>query len=191
MSPRDNYDTPLPIATKIAALAKDLGSDMLEPAAGVGNIARYLPSGTLCLEIDDLRGRQGWASAKHCSWQWLNFLELDPIPEFDVVVTNPPFSKMMDYIEHGLKFLKPTGALVYLLPMSWRASRGRSERWLTLDAHIEREYVLSGRVDYDYNGTPMSKQLNAKGKRNSGRQETDAVYIIRPWRQLTPTFTYL
>lgn len=175
----------------MAELATERGRAILEPAAGLGAIARHLPSGSLCFEIDDFRFRSGWANSKHCSWQNLNFLSLDPIPEFDVVVTNPPFSKMMEYIEHGLRFLRPTGALVYLMPMSWRASKGRSERWLALNAHVEREYIISGRVDYEYNGLPMSKQYNSQGKRNSGRQETDAVYIIRPWRQPNPTFTYL
>ena len=43
-----------------------------------------------------------------------DFLGISPLPVYDKVVMNPPFTKQQDieHIEHAFKFLKPGGTLV-------------------------------------------------------------------------------
>lgn len=187
----DNYDTPEHIAKAMVELAY---GDILEPAAGLGAIAKHLPQGSLCVEIDPHRYNMGRQIAPHCSWRNLDFLDLDiSTAPFDTIITNPPFSKLLEFIEVGLQRIKPSGQLVYLMPLSWRASKGRAKRWEALDAHIHQELLIPGRVDYLTDGVPMSKQLRPDGKRNSGRQESDAVLIIQPSKfpaHLSHTYLY-
>jgi 16S rRNA G1207 methylase RsmC len=47
-----------------------------------------------------------------------NFLESHPVPDYDVVVMNPPFygRHYVKHVRHALKFLKPGGTLVAILP---------------------------------------------------------------------------
>ena len=51
-----------------------------------------------------------------------NFLDHPPTPEFDAVVMNPPFygKHYAKHVRHALKFLKPGGTLVAILPASAR-----------------------------------------------------------------------
>lgn len=51
-----------------------------------------------------------------------DFLAVEPTPEFDVVVCNPPFSGGRDiaHIMHAMKFLRPTGRLVAIASTQWR-----------------------------------------------------------------------
>lgn len=51
-----------------------------------------------------------------------NFLEQSSAPEFDLVVMNPPFygRHYEKHVRHALKFLKPRGLLVAILPITAR-----------------------------------------------------------------------
>jgi|SRR4028119_802801 Predicted RNA methylase len=174
----DNYDTPDNIALKMSKLAY---GRCCEPAAGLGAIAKHLPKNSFCVEIDRDRFDVGQKVAPHCDWHWFNFLMPPNKNErFDTVITNPPFSQLLGFINSGLQRLNPDGQLVYLMPHNWLGAQGRASEWQKMDAHISRVLVIPGRVDYLTNGTPMSKQFRDDGKKNGGRRETDAVFIIRP-----------
>ncbi len=51
-----------------------------------------------------------------------DFLAVPPLPVFDCVIANPPFSGGRDiaHITHALKFLKPGGKLTAIMSPSWR-----------------------------------------------------------------------
>ena len=181
----DLYDTPDNIARAMAELVY---GEILEPAAGLGAIAKHLPIGSSCIEVDYERYKVGREVAQLCHWRCMDFLDTSVTTQaFDTIITNPPFSKLLDFIEVGLQRIKPSGQLVYLMPLSWRASKGRAKRWEALDAHIHQELLIPGRVDYLTDGLPMSQQLRSDGKRNSGRQESDAVFIIKPGPSTYPS----
>lgn len=187
----DNYDTPDAIALKIAKLVPK-GGLVCEPAAGLGAIAKFLPIGATCIELDRQRYCQGRKIAPSTVWHNLDFLDLSIKTElFDTIVTNPPFSQLSAFIEVGLLRLAIGGQLIYLMPLEWLGSKQRSAHWLSLDAHIERTLVIPGRVDYLVEGIPMSQLTREDGKRYSGRRNTDAVFIIRHGKQPTPTLGYL
>lgn len=92
---------------------------VLEPSCGDGRILDALRArGHSALGIEYHGGRAAEARAKGHSVVTSNFLECPPRPEFDRVVMNPPFygRHYVKHVRHALKFLKPGGTLVSILP---------------------------------------------------------------------------
>lgn len=61
-----------------------------------------------------------------------NFLETVPTGDFDYVVMNPPFygQHYAKHVNHALKFLKPRGKLMAILPITARYDHGLLKgRW--------------------------------------------------------------
>jgi hypothetical protein len=92
---------------------------ILEPSCGDGRILDVISKyGHRSLGIEYHAGRAEQAKAKGHSVVLANFLECPPKPEFDTVVMNPPFygRHYVKHVRHALKFLKPGGTLVAVLP---------------------------------------------------------------------------
>ena len=92
---------------------------VLEPSCGDGRILDAIAShghSGLGIEYHPVRAAQ--AQAKGHKVVLANFLECPPTPEFDAVVMNPPFygRHYVKHVRHALKFLKPGGTLVSILP---------------------------------------------------------------------------
>lgn len=120
------YPTPEKLARLAVELAEIQPADVvLEPSAGQGGIADYLPKDrTTCIEISPL----------HCAVlraKGLLAFEADFLAQvdgnrhtaaFDVVVMNPPFSegRAKAHTEAAATCLKPGGRLVAILPASMR-----------------------------------------------------------------------
>ena len=54
-----------------------------------------------------------------------DYLQWEAEPVFDCVIGNPPYHLAEAFIRQSLKFLKPYGELIYLLPLNFLASMGR------------------------------------------------------------------
>lgn len=94
---------------------------VLEPSCGDGRILDAVRDhGHSALGIEYHAGRAAEAKAKGHSVLCANFLECPPRAEFDAVVMNPPFygRHYVKHIRHAMKFLKPRGVLVSVLPAS-------------------------------------------------------------------------
>lgn len=129
------YPTPEHIAEEAVAAA-EIGPDhrVLEPSAGLGGLAAFLPSDrTCCVEISEihcsvLRAKGFWTEqADFLKWQL-------PSGQFDRVVMNPPFSegRWRAHVEHAAGMVKSGGRLVAILPESARGKRllsGFAESW--------------------------------------------------------------
>ena len=92
---------------------------VLEPSCGDGRILDLVKAyGHGSLGIEYHAGRAAQAKAKGHNVLHANFLECPPRPEFDAVVMNPPFygRHYVKHVRHALKFLKPGGTLVSILP---------------------------------------------------------------------------
>lgn len=94
---------------------------VLEPSCGCGRfLDEIVKRGgtTYGIEVDSGRAHQ--ARSKGHSVLCRNFLETVPDPTFDYVVMNPPFygRHYVKHVQHALKFLKPGGQLVTILPAS-------------------------------------------------------------------------
>ena len=92
---------------------------ILEPSCGDGRILDAIRAfGHDALGIEYHAGRAAEAKAKGHSVVTANFLECPPRAEFDTVVMNPPFygRHYAKHVRHAMKFLKPGGVLVAILP---------------------------------------------------------------------------
>ena len=85
------FPTPAELARKVVALAeiKD-GEQCLEPSAGRGAIAQFMP-GCDCIELNP----DNAAYLKEHGFNVVHddFMTFEPKKEYDVIVMNPPFSK--------------------------------------------------------------------------------------------------
>ncbi|MBD2364474.1 hypothetical protein H6G36_25430 [Anabaena minutissima FACHB-250] len=170
----DDWQTPNKEAQLIAKLAKPTDEYILEPCAGAGQIAKHLPNTVYANEVNWTRYRQGRAIAPNATWSNEDFLTSDvwECDCFDLICTNPPFSKSVEFIERSLQLLNPNNPesrLLFLLPLDWNCTLGMAEEWSSLGAHIHHTYQVKGRVAYlDVNGVPQKR-----------RRRCDAVFDIR------------
>lgn len=105
---------------------------VLEPSCGDGRILDELRKrGCRSIGIEYHPVRAAEARAKGHSVMTGNFLEVRPDPTFDVVVMNSPFAGQhwQKHVSHALKFLRPGGKLVAVLPYSARESGAIKGEW--------------------------------------------------------------
>ena len=109
---------------------------VLEPSCGDGRILDLVNAyGHSAFGIEYHAGRAAAARAKGHGVLTANFLECPPRVEFDVVVMNPPFygRHYLQHVRHALKFLKPGGRLVSVLPATAHYDHGELDGdWLDL-----------------------------------------------------------
>ena len=113
-----------PTPEKIARVAVDLAAigehdTCLEPSAGIGGIADYLPTDrTTCVETSTLHS--DILKAKGFAVVCDDFLKVSTETTFDRIVMNPPFDqgRWQAHTEAAASMLKSDGRLVAILPMS-------------------------------------------------------------------------
>lgn len=116
------FPTPGRVVDRLLEFAQlDKGMSALEPSAGRGAIASALAIAGLEVDCVELLPD----NAKHLeqlpfrSVRCADFLSIEPEPIYDRVVMNPPFDKKrsdIHHVLHALKFLKPRGLLVAIMP---------------------------------------------------------------------------
>lgn len=100
---------------------------ILEPSCGDGRILDGIRArGHRGFGFEYHPGRAAEARAKGHAVVTGNFLEQEPTPDFDAVVMNPPFygRHYAKHVRHALKFLKPGGVLVSILPATAHYDHG-------------------------------------------------------------------
>jgi len=151
------YATPDSTADKaISQLYLFKGARYLEPSAGTGALIRALRRkikatkdfrGDYRIEERDvtvdaveihparaaqLKGLEG----DFCNVANANFLDQEALPIYDACVLNPPFhgTHYMDHVKHAYDFLKDSGSLVAILPVTsvlgQTPRHGQFHRWL-------------------------------------------------------------
>lgn len=114
------YPTPADLAEEAVALAQiGEGQRCLEPSAGQGGLAGFMPAGqTTCVEVNPLNCKV--LAAKGLQPVEADFLKWSAPAAFDRVVMNPPFSqgRWQAHLEHAASMLAPGGRLVAILPSS-------------------------------------------------------------------------
>lgn len=96
---------------------------VLEPSCGDGRILDAVAErGYRAMGFEYHPDRAAQARRKGHSVVTANFLDQVPQPVFDRVVMNPPFygRHYVKHVRHALKFLKPGGTLVSILPSTAR-----------------------------------------------------------------------
>lgn len=117
------YPTPDAVIREvIRAAGLDHGPrKVLEPSCGDGRVMDALRShGHDVRGFEFHPGRAATARMKGHAVVTDNFLEQPPQPIFDAVLMNPPFygRHYLHHVRHALKFVKPGGRLVTILPAS-------------------------------------------------------------------------
>lgn len=142
------YPTPEKLA-KIAVALADIGPDTqcLEPSAGQGGIADYLPKDrTTCVEISPLHCAVLRAKGfKTVECDFIIYADMEPFKaEFDAVVMNPPFSegRAKLHVEYASNKVKPGGRLVAILPASMKDKKFLAGNWtISYTPVYEREFA--------------------------------------------------
>lgn len=205
----DDYETPDHIAQAMSKLVLPTDRNILEPFAGSGQIVKYLPGDRFIDFVEIKRSRYLESleiqASRTSGFRSLNgsFFEFDN-NDYDLIISNPPFSLIMEAIAHSLTLLNmsnPAARILFLIPLDTFSSVGRSQELKALDAHIHHTYLIPERIDYLKEGKPMSKcqkiidgvpQFTKDGKpiMNSGRQVYDAIFDIRTGKN-DPATTFL
>lgn len=130
------YPTPEKLARIAVDMAEIGDTDLvLEPSAGQGGIADYLPKDrTTCIEIAPLNCTVLKAKGHNViEGDFIVWADFKPFtPEFDVVVMNPPFSegRAKLHTEFASTKVKPMGRLVAILPASMRGKAFLGSGWV-------------------------------------------------------------
>ena len=126
-----------PTPEKLARIAVDLANiddtdTVLEPSAGQGGIADYLPKDrTTCIEISPLHcavlKAKGFKTVEADFPRWAEATA----EHFDCIVMNPPFSegRAKVHVEYASTLVRDGGRLVAILPASMRGKAFLGERW--------------------------------------------------------------
>ena len=115
------FVTPPDVVARMLAVAAPVrGMAVLEPSAGPGGIARAaveLGAVVDCVELVPHLAERLADSGRYRNVRGTDFLLIEPSPEYDRVLMNPPFSKGQDvrHVMHALGFVKPGGLLVAIM----------------------------------------------------------------------------
>lgn len=126
------------------------GARVLEPSAGDGAIiAALIPTGAKIDAIEVDSGRAEQLNRFPVNVQCVNFLTVNPRPEYDYVVMNPPFygTHWMEHVKHAFDFLKPGGMLKAILPATAEVGDTARHEAFRLWAEGHKEYY--GRMFQD------------------------------------------
>lgn len=80
------------------------------------------------------------------SWN-IDFLK-DDLPEFDVIITNPPYSKKDKFIKRCYDIWKPFALLLPVSSIQWQT------RWRMFNKHWIEILVLNKRIDFTWKHNP-------------------------------------
>ncbi|AFC22635.1 hypothetical protein [Aeromonas phage 51] len=113
------YPTPQELAELAVGYADiEDGMAVLEPSAGQGGIADYLPAGSMLVEVSALHC-EILKEKGHSNVVQGDFLNIS-LGKFDRIVMNPPFSdgRWQAHVEHAAGMLADCGVLVAIVPSS-------------------------------------------------------------------------
>lgn len=138
---RDIQFTPPELAKELVALAgvrKD--SRVLEPEAGIGNIADVAKEVTDHVDcIERMTDFCEILKLKKHNVIGNDLLTAETAPIYDAVVMNPPFSEECEHIKRAFDFLRPGGSLVAVCSSSiqWKSTRKYEQfrDWLSEHTH--------------------------------------------------------
>lgn len=131
--------------------------DWWEPACGNGNICKVINEyrqGFGSLTASDIVDR-GWKE----NFTVRDFLSVGDVEagEHDVIITNPPFALLKEFMEQGLRLTRR----YLMLFCKIQALEGKSRAHLLQGGKLRAVYVHSSRQNVWRNGQP----LNPQGKR--------------------------
>lgn len=145
----DYFATPEPVGYKMVQwLQSKPGQSLLEPSAGDGAIARWMPDNTYNTVVEPSRDltpklMRNVAGAKVVESTFENF---DLHNKFDGIAMNPPFGKgkdrggklAMEHVAKAYKHLKDGGRLIAIIP-DGPACQARFDKWFYGNQEAKRK----------------------------------------------------
>lgn len=156
------FPTPIELAKKIIKLAEITPDDIcLEPSAGMGNIAQFMPN---CDVIELHEENRKTLIDKGFNLVHDDFLTFIPEKKYTAIVMNPPFSKGQD-IEHITKAIEMAERVVVAITSTSVMFRNdkKTEAFRKLVAY--------------YGGT--IEELPAESFKESGTQVNTCLIVVR------------
>ncbi len=139
--------TPADVAERLIQLADiDSRSRVLEPSAGIGNIADKVREVTDRVDVvERMSNFRELLKLKGHRLVGYDFLEFKPVEKYDAVIMNPPFSNCQDtaHIKRAYEFVKDGGMLVSISSPHWTFANDKKSKefrdWIEeRDHYIER-----------------------------------------------------
>lgn len=131
--PLDRYNTPTWLIQAILKeiLPDNIGSAkrpfrILDPCAGDARFSN---------EICNYLGDESWVRVdsydidpRHPVVEKANFLQLEPNPVYDLIISNPPFTWALEFIQHSMKFRSNENVpIVFILRLNWLGGQWRAK----------------------------------------------------------------
>jgi hypothetical protein len=192
----DNWETPDQVAAFMGSLVQSCEHVIAEPSAGTGRIARHLPNGATCVELNPLRHVAGavpsqrWICDDFIGWatDYMVGVEDFPnsFPEFDLVIGNPPFSLGSEFLDASAQLIKKTGRILFLLPTQYFQAQERAAMLRTTGLVISKQWAIAGRVGYLKDGIACNQRQcydSVFEFRHAGTAE-EAIAIVDPYGKL-------
>lgn len=137
--------TPLEVVEQLIQYANiDENSRVLEPSAGIGNIADPIKQITNNLDVceymyhfSELLKLKGYNVVAN------DFLEYETDNKYDAIIMNPPFSDEQNHIKHAYDLLKDDGVLVAISSPHWTFANDKKSiefrEWLENEIYFTKD----------------------------------------------------
>ena len=122
--------TPSEIASQMIEYAEiDNNSKVLEPSAGIGNIADQIKKFTENVDVCEMMNSyRELLTLKGHNVVGQDFLEYKNYNYYDAVIMNPPFSDEQNHIKHAYDLLKYGGKLISITSPHWTFANDKSSK---------------------------------------------------------------
>jgi methylase of polypeptide subunit release factors len=130
---RDLYETPEWVTTALAPHLPALGK-VWEPACGNGKMVAALQS----------MGADVWATDIETG---VDFLRCGGQPDWDAIITNPPYALAQEFIEHAIRITVPSGFVAMLLRTDFDHAKTRQHLFSQHPA-FAKKVVLTKRIKW-------------------------------------------
>lgn len=146
----DYYATPSEMAEELLRLEPDL-NNIWEPACGEGHLATVFAFANKIGLASDIVDRQ--------YGRVIDFLQASGIVWNGDIVTNPPYNKAQEFVEHALDLIPKGRKVCMFLKLTFL--EGQKRRSLFERNELKTVYVSTRRVNCALNGNFDNKQSSA------------------------------
>jgi hypothetical protein len=122
--------TPSEIALTMIELADiDNNSRVLEPSAGIGNIADQIKKFTNNVDVcEQMTSYSELLKLKGYNVVGYDFLKLDTYNTYDCIIMNPPFSDEQNHLKHAYDLLKVGGKIISITSPHWTFANDKASQ---------------------------------------------------------------
>lgn len=139
----------------LKAIGNEISGSVWEPACGTGHISEVMKANGYNVFSSDIVDR-GYNDITG------DFLSLDCKDQFDIIITNPPYSLAQEFVEHAMKQVKDGGLAIFLMRTLFVDGQARYNDLYSkcnpkyIYSFVKRTYGLIGGDSDNKSSTAMS-----------------------------------